>query len=111
MITASDDTCSILTLPDSIILNILEFLQFQDVATVAQVCSQWRRISGDEMLWRQMFLKHYNLPPSTVMPNCAKSWKSEFKRLYDETPICPETLVREEAPMNINMVYSFVTLL
>ena len=75
------------TMPDSILLEIFKHIRFTSLGTVAQVCRRWRRVALDELLWRNMFLKHYSLPPSTNMPPGAISWRMEFKRLYDEAPV------------------------
>ena len=75
------------TMPDSILLEIFKHFRFTSLGTLAQVCGRWRRVAMDELLWRNMFLKHYSLPPSTNMPPGAISWRMEFKRLYDEAPV------------------------
>ncbi|XP_005112407.1 uncharacterized protein LOC101854616 isoform X2 [Aplysia californica] len=77
----------VLELPDSIFLHIFEYLPFSSVGALARVCRRWRCISSDELLWREVFLRHYKLPKTTVMPAKACSWRSEFKRLHYHTPV------------------------
>ena len=76
--TAATFTCSesiamtsthILDLPDSIILHILAYLPFSSIGSAAQVCRHWQGVCQDELLWRQVFLQHYKLPRTTVMPD------------------------------------------
>ncbi|XP_059174024.1 F-box/WD repeat-containing protein 5-like isoform X2 [Physella acuta] len=76
----------ILEMPDSLFLHIFSYLPFSSIGTISQVCRRWHQISYDELLWRSVFLGHYKLPSKTVMPVKAKSWRSEFKRLYYHTP-------------------------
>uniref|UniRef100_A0A2C9JT43 F-box domain-containing protein n=1 Tax=Biomphalaria glabrata TaxID=6526 RepID=A0A2C9JT43_BIOGL len=76
----------ILEMPDSIFLHIFTYLPFSSIGAVSQVCSRWNRICYDELMWRSVFLRHFKLPSNTVMPQSAKSWRLEFKRLYYHTP-------------------------
>eukprot|EP00698_Gefionella_okellyi_P017275 TRINITY_DN5033_c0_g1_i1.p1 TRINITY_DN5033_c0_g1~~TRINITY_DN5033_c0_g1_i1.p1 ORF type:complete len:412 (+),score=62.18 TRINITY_DN5033_c0_g1_i1:77-1312(+) len=46
-------------LPDEIALLILHFCNTKTVRTLAQVCRQWRRITGDEVMWKAMALERW----------------------------------------------------
>lgn len=46
-----------LCLPDEILLHILGFLTLPDLANCARTCKQFRRVSADGSLWRNICLK------------------------------------------------------
>ncbi|GFR76643.1 F-box/WD repeat-containing protein 5 [Elysia marginata] len=73
-------------MPDSILLHIFQYLPFSSICRAAIVCRRWNQVSSDELLWRSVFLWHYKLPFTTVLPKKAESWRSEFKRLFYHTP-------------------------
>ncbi|RUS87208.1 hypothetical protein EGW08_005048, partial [Elysia chlorotica] len=73
-------------LPDSILLHIFQYLPFSAICQVSQVCHRWHQVCSDDLLWRSVFLWHYKLPFTTSLHRKAKSWRSEFKRMYYHTP-------------------------
>jgi len=42
------------SLSDEITLVILGYLDSADICMVSQVCKSWKRLSQDEMLWKEM---------------------------------------------------------
>uniref|UniRef100_UPI00358E5F5C F-box/WD repeat-containing protein 5-like isoform X2 n=1 Tax=Myxine glutinosa TaxID=7769 RepID=UPI00358E5F5C len=57
-----------------------------DLCAVSTCCQIWARVGWDELLWKSLFLRHFDLPSSAAMPEDADSWRLEFRRLYEDTP-------------------------
>lgn len=50
--------------PDSLLLQIFDYLQLKDVISVSQVCRIFNRVADDEILWRRLFHRHFRLSPN-----------------------------------------------
>lgn len=46
-------------LPDELLLKILSFLTEQELSAVASVNQQWKRLSGDESLWKRLYFRRW----------------------------------------------------
>ncbi|MGH0182273.1 UNVERIFIED_CONTAM: hypothetical protein FKN15_008871 [Acipenser sinensis] len=84
-----------LALPDSLVLQIFESLEFQDVLSAGLVCRQWLAVSRDEFLWRELFYRYYGVPRAVPRQPAAVSWLGEFQRLFDSIP-CVEVCALKE---------------
>lgn len=64
-------SCIFSSLPDEILLfNVFDFLATPELCTLAAVCSRWRFLSTDPMLWRQLDLsKHSRVITENVFDN------------------------------------------
>lgn len=47
-------------LPDEIIFNIFSHLGSLDLFRMASICNRWKAISGDELLWKRLYLERKN---------------------------------------------------
>ncbi|XP_068216218.1 F-box/WD repeat-containing protein 5 isoform X2 [Palaemon carinicauda] len=74
-------------LPDSILLHIFTFLDYSDIPYVARVCKSWMQVSYDEFLWRHYFYKDFQVDSSVPIMPGAISWRAEYERLVEETPV------------------------
>ena len=75
------------SMPDEILLEIFKNLRFTSIGTLAQVCRKWRLLALDEVLWRKMFLEHFETSvslPINMPPGGAISWRMAFKKKYEE---------------------------
>ncbi|XP_025112434.1 F-box/WD repeat-containing protein 5-like [Pomacea canaliculata] len=73
-------------LPDSLLLEIFSHLSPKCLGRLACVCSHFRRIVSDELLWKNMFIRHFKVPQSVPLLPGATSWRIEYQRLCDRTP-------------------------
>lgn len=48
--------------PDSLWLQIFDYLEYQDVISVSQCSSTFNRVAEDEILWRNLFHRHFGVP-------------------------------------------------
>lgn len=64
-------------LPREIILSVFFFLPPKDLAKSAQVCREWRIMSSDEILWKNLCFNSIGNFFKTMQPE-GKSWKEIF---------------------------------
>lgn len=56
-------------IPDSILLNIFQYLTPWELTIVGEVCKSWHRVSCDEFLWKDLFYRIYKIDPNIgIMP-------------------------------------------
>nr|XP_031845046.1 F-box/WD repeat-containing protein 5 isoform X2 [Nomia melanderi] len=74
-------------MPDSILLNIFQFLTPRELITAGEVCKSWHRVSYDEFLWKNLFYQKYEIDSNVGMMPGKTSWLQEFKRLTYHIPL------------------------
>lgn len=90
-----DESCGSIwqQFPDSILLHIFSYLDAKHLASAAQTCKDWSRVTDDESLWKALVGIKWGIKNQKLAPS-KESWKSEYKRLDYHTPIhLSETLV------------------
>lgn len=56
-------------MPDSILLNIFQYLTPKELTIAGEVCKSWYRVSHDEFLWKDLFYQTYKIDPDIgIMP-------------------------------------------
>jgi len=79
---------------ENILLQILEELPYTSILSAGLVCRRWQRLSLDELLWKAVLTKHFNIAPPVTLKHGAVSWRKEFIRMMDDIP-CVETQIIE----------------
>ncbi|XP_058861646.1 F-box/WD repeat-containing protein 5 [Acipenser ruthenus] len=95
-----------LALPDSLVLQIFESLEFQDVLSAGLVCRQWLAVSRDEFLWRELFYRYYGIPRAVPRHPAAVSWLGEFQRLFDCIPCVEVCALKEHHDQVLHLSFS-----
>ncbi|XP_076436408.1 F-box/WD repeat-containing protein 5-like [Babylonia areolata] len=95
-------------LPDSLLLEIFFLLTAEDLGTLAQTCSRFARVTRDELLWKKVFRKRYKIPASVSRRPGATSWRSEYRRLKDETPavLCEELQKHRDQVLHVSFSHN-----
>ena len=64
----------------------------QDVARAGRTCRKWQDLSADDVLWRKIILRDFQIEDRSRLDNMeASSWRAEYQRMVDNTPeICTE---------------------
>ena len=67
----------------------------QDVARAGRTCRKWQDLSTDDVLWRKIILRDFQIEDRSRLDNMdsmeATSWRAEYQRMVDQTPeICTE---------------------
>jgi hypothetical protein len=62
----------LLHLPDSILLKVLSYINsYQDISSVTQVSSRLGRVCNDEILWKNLFHRHFRIDDGLfTQPSC-----------------------------------------
>lgn len=55
------------SLTDPVLLKIFYYLTPKDILNAGATCSNWNRISYDELLWRYQFRRHFNISNSVEL--------------------------------------------
>ena len=56
-------------MPDSILLNIFQYLTPKELTIAGEICKSWHRVSRDEFLWKDLFYQTYKIDPDIgIMP-------------------------------------------
>ncbi|XP_076283274.1 F-box and WD repeat domain containing 5 [Lasioglossum baleicum] len=74
-------------MPDSILLNIFQYLTLRELIIAGEVCKSWHRVSYDGFLWKNLFYQTYEIDPVVGMMPGKTSWFEEFKRLTYHIPL------------------------
>ncbi|ODM90981.1 F-box/WD repeat-containing protein 5 [Orchesella cincta] len=94
-------------LPDSLLLQIFDYLDYKDVTSVSKTCRQLARVANDEILWRNLFHRHFVISPNKfVNPLSGDSWRTEFVRLIDEVPIVETEVVTKHTDQVLHVAFS-----
>ncbi|CAG9814259.1 unnamed protein product [Phaedon cochleariae] len=80
-------------LPYPVLYKIFQHLTYQELNSAGQVCKFWYEVSLDELLWKELFFKHFLVDP-TIPVLSGRTWYNEFKRLCYHIPVVQtETIV------------------
>uniref|UniRef100_A0A8C4N5R5 F-box domain-containing protein n=1 Tax=Eptatretus burgeri TaxID=7764 RepID=A0A8C4N5R5_EPTBU len=98
--------CGVEDLPDSLLLSMFCWLDRKDLCAVSTCCRTWARVGWDELLWKSLFLRHFDLPNSAAMPEDAVSWRLEFRRLYQDVPCIEAVKLTAHADEVLHVTFS-----
>ncbi|ESO98841.1 hypothetical protein LOTGIDRAFT_92511, partial [Lottia gigantea] len=71
---------------EDLLLSIFTSLSISDIVNVSLTCKQWWRVSQDDLLWKDFFLRDFQLKKGTCIAGGKTKWKDEYKRLKYHTP-------------------------
>lgn len=52
-------------MPDSMLLQVFQYLSARELLNAGQICRLWNRVSYDELLWKSLLYRDYKID-STV---------------------------------------------
>ncbi|XP_072908210.1 F-box/WD repeat-containing protein 5 isoform X2 [Hemitrygon akajei] len=93
-------------LPDTILLEVFQNLEHQNVLAAGSTCRQWYGVSRDDFLWRDLFYRYYNVNRSIPRHPAATSWLGEFRRLYDTIPCVQVATLKEHRDQVLHVSFS-----
>ncbi|XP_060603612.1 uncharacterized protein LOC132756525 isoform X2 [Ruditapes philippinarum] len=94
------------TLPDHILLHIFSFLEASTLAKAGLVCKAWLRVGFDELLWKDLFYRHWGISRSIMMAPGKYSWIQEYKRLLYHTPSVESEVLKQHADQVLHVSFS-----
>ncbi|KZC13589.1 F-box/WD repeat-containing protein 5 [Dufourea novaeangliae] len=93
-------------MPDSILLNIFQYLTPKELTIAGEVCKSWHRVSYDEFLWKDLFHRAYGIEPNVgIMPG-KNSWLGEFKRLTYHVPLIETEVLTKHSHQVLHVSFS-----
>ncbi|XP_076621172.1 F-box and WD repeat domain containing 5 isoform X2 [Colletes latitarsis] len=93
-------------MPDSILLNIFQYLTPKELTIAGEVCRSWHRVSYDEFLWKDLFYQTYKIDPDVgIMPG-KTSWLGEFKRLTYHIPLLETEVLKGHSHQVLHVSFS-----
>ncbi|XP_076238441.1 F-box and WD repeat domain containing 5 isoform X2 [Calliopsis andreniformis] len=93
-------------IPDSILLNIFQYLSPKELTIAGEVCRSWHRVSRDEFLWKDLFYQTYKIDPDVgIMPG-KTSWLEEFKRLTYHIPLVETEVLKAHSHQVLHVSFS-----
>ncbi|XP_063424872.1 F-box/WD repeat-containing protein 5-like [Mytilus trossulus] len=94
------------SIPDDIILHVFSFLPAASLLQAAQVCRCWYRVSRDELLWKDVFYRHWKIDRNIPMAPGKSSWLQEYKRLQYHTPAVESEVIRQHTDQVLHVSFS-----
>ncbi|XP_053996720.1 F-box/WD repeat-containing protein 5 isoform X1 [Hylaeus anthracinus] len=93
-------------MPDSILLNIFQYLTPRELTIAGEACRSWHRVSCDEFLWKDLFYQTYKIDPDVgIMPG-KTSWLGEFKRLTYHIPLLETEVLKGHSHQVLHVSFS-----
>lgn len=92
-------------IPDTWLLEIFQYLKFQDLVNITAVCKKWQRVALDETLWRKLMRRTYNIKNTELAPG-KDSWYSEYKRFYYHTPAIESEVLTDHTDEVLDVAFS-----
>ncbi|WAR30958.1 FBXW5-like protein [Mya arenaria] len=83
------------SLPEHILLQIFSYLTAQDLAQAGLVCKVWLRVAFDELLWKDLFYRHWGVSRSI-----------EYKRLLYHTPSVESEVLKQHTDQVLHVSFS-----
>ncbi|KAL4219185.1 F-box/WD repeat-containing protein 5 [Mactra antiquata] len=94
------------TLPDHFLLHIFSYLDASSLAKVGLVCKGWLRVAFDELLWKDLFYRHWRISRKIPMAPGKYSWIQEYKRLLYHTPSVESEVLKQHADQVLHVSFS-----
>lgn len=73
-------------LPEPLLFSILQTLPYEEIIKVGFICKRWNVVSMDNLLWKKVLCRDFQITLKTKIHPSGNSWKEEYKRLVDDTP-------------------------
>lgn len=66
----------------------------------------WYRVTRDELLWKDLFYRHYKIDRLIPMAPGQSSWLNEYKRLHFHTPAIESETIRQHTDQVLHVSFS-----
>lgn len=93
-------------IPDTWLLEIFQYLDFQQLVRSSAVCKKWQRVALDESLWRKLVRSRWNIKDTDLAPG-KDLWYNEYKRFYFHTPVIESELLTDHTDEVLDVAFSY----
>lgn len=70
------------------------------------VCRGWNRVAFDELLWKDLFYRHWGISRSIQMAPGKHSWIQEYRRLLYHTPSVESEILKQHADQVLHVSFA-----
>lgn len=92
-------------IPDTLLLEIFQYLDFQPLLRCSAVCKIWQRVALDESLWKKLVRCKWNIKNRELSPG-KELWYNEFKRFYYHTPVIESEVLTQHTDEVLDATFS-----
>lgn len=104
----ADKDLELCDLPDSLLLEVFSFLSAEQLGNVSRTCFRFCRVVRDDLLWKDLFYRHYKIPAAVTMHPGATTWREEYVRLHDQSPavLCEEVKKHKDQVLHVSFSHN-----
>jgi len=66
----------------------------------------WYRVTRDELLWRDLFYRHWKIDRNIPMAPGRSSWLQEYKRLHYHSPAVESEVIRQHTDQVLHVSFA-----
>ncbi|KAI9565671.1 hypothetical protein GHT06_009463 [Daphnia sinensis] len=77
-----------------------------DILNLSSVSQTWYRVSRDELLWKSLLKRDWNINPTIGIAPGKTSWFSEYLRLWQHTPILETEVLKGHTHQVLHVSFS-----
>lgn len=70
------------------------------------MCKSWLRVAFDELLWKDLFYRHWGISRTISMAPGKYSWIQEYKRLLYHTPSVESEEIKQHADQVLHVSFA-----
>lgn len=93
-------------LSDHVLLQIFRYLRAEDIMVAARVSKAWYRVSRDELMWKSLFKRDWNISPKIGMAPYKSSWFQEYLRLWQQSPLLETEVLKGHTHQVLHVSFS-----
>nr|XP_002119291.1 F-box only protein 15-like [Ciona intestinalis] len=86
-----DPRCYFNKLPDELIVKVFQYADIKTLIKLTYVCSKWRRLSEDDLLWQQRYLRYTSKVKAVKLKDSKLPYKvrlfKDCRKIRDDTAI------------------------
>ncbi|KAK3088736.1 hypothetical protein FSP39_023151 [Pinctada imbricata] len=101
-----EDECYWHMLPENILVHVFSYLPAPSLLKASMVCRCWNRVAFDELLWKDLFYRHWSINREIGLAPGRSSWFQEYKRLYYRVPCIESENVSKHTDQVLHVNFS-----
>ena len=69
------------TMSDEVAIQILQYMSISDLSQTSLVCREWKRLSEDNLLWKEKFIEYFGLEKGKIYET-KTSYKNIIRQVF-----------------------------
>ena len=87
-------------------IHLILLAGFCDLFQASLVCKSWLCLAFDELLWKDLFHRHWNINRLVTLAAGKQSWVEEYKRLLYHVPTVEIEVVKKHTDEVLHVSFS-----